>query len=728
VSFRRYDFIVFSDDWGRHPSSCQHLFKRIGRQHRVLWVNTIGLRAPKADRFTLLRGLDKLDQWKEPLRQVGDRMWVFSPIMLPAAGKGLVGKVNAAATVRAVRAVQRRLGLEKPILFTSVPNAADYAGKLNESAVVYYVTDDYSRWPGGDAEAITRADRELTRRCDLIFACTEALADSHRSSRAPTVLLPHGVDFEHFSRKHDAPDELAEIPAPRACFFGLIYEKVDLDGLQRLAEQKRELQLVMIGPVKTNVDALAGLPNVHFLGPKSYQRLPAYLQAMDVILVPYVCDEQIRASGPLKIRECLAVGKPTVAPAIPSLRQFDDCLFLYENRSDFVGKVDAVLRDGLNGQGQRMRRRVQAETWEARVQTVLAELDRLQNGRATGRIDGCKVTVESTLPQWTDYLNRHPHATVYADPRWAAVMKRAYGNRPLYLTARRGGKIVGVLQLVEQKSLLFGSHLCSLPYFDASGILADDADATGALIAEAGRLLKRQRLQWAELRQLEPLDETLPVRTDKVAMQLTLPPSGEQLWNQLKAKVRNQIRKAHRSALTVQRGGRELLNDFHAVYCRNMRDLGSPPHKRRFFELIADAFAAQVTLFVVRAGRQPVAAAWTLRDRNSLHVPWAASDRRFKPQCPNMLLYWSMLRYACESEARCFDFGRSTRGSGTYRFKKQWGAAEQPLYWHYIVANGAQPPNLRPESSKYRALVACWRRLPVGASSALGPLIISKLS
>ena len=130
----------------------------------------------------------------------------------------------------------------------------------------------------------------------------------------------------------------------------------------------------------------------------------------------------------------------------------------------------------------------------------------------------CKVTVTSDPPPWDAYLAGHPEAGVYHTPGWGTVMARAYGNEPFYLTAERDGQTVGHLQLVLQKSILFGKHLCSLPYFDAAGIVADDADACGALLAEARALGDRLGVEWAELRQLAPLDESIPVRSDKVAM------------------------------------------------------------------------------------------------------------------------------------------------------------------------------------------------------------------
>ena len=340
----------------------------------------------------------------------------------------------------------------------------------------------------------------------------------------------------------------------------------------------------------------------------------------------------------------------------------------------------------------------------------------------------CQVQVSGGVPDWRDYMAGQSGAGIYHDVRWGGIMQGAYGNAPFYLTARRGQAVVGTLQLVAQRSILFGSHLCSLPYFDAAGVLADDSQAEAAILDAAGRLAKDLGVGWVELRQVRTLGESLLARTDKVTLHLPLPGSSEGLWKGLKDKVRNQVRKAEKAGMTAEEGGPELLDDFHAVYSRNMRDLGSPPHGRKFFRLIAEAFPAAIRLFVVRQGRQAVAASLTLRDNHAVHVPWAGSDWRLSKFCPNMLLYWKMLAVSSDTGAACFDFGRSTPDEGTFRFKTQWGAEPVQLYWHFLMSEGKAMPDLRPDSPKYRFMVACWKKLPVRMARAIGPRIIGKLS
>lgn len=339
-----------------------------------------------------------------------------------------------------------------------------------------------------------------------------------------------------------------------------------------------------------------------------------------------------------------------------------------------------------------------------------------------------KVSVCDADPPWSEYLGRHPQATLFHDPRWGVVMEKAYGNRPYYLTARRGEAVVGVLPLVLQRSLLFGTHLCSIPYFDAAGILADDAEAARALTEEAAGLMGRVRARWVELRQGEPLGGDLETRTDKITLRLVLPGDSEALWNGFKTKIRTQIRRAKQEDPVVLRGGKEYLADFHDVYSRLMRDLGSPPHGTAFFDQILERFPQEAGIYLMRLGEQTLAAAFALTHAGTAYLPWSASDPRFRDLRATMWLYWTMLEDACNAKATCFDFGRSTRGSGTHEFKKKWGAEEVPLHWHYVLPPGGSVPDIGPDSPKYRLAVGVWRRLPLGVVRALGPRLIAKLS
>ena len=170
-------------------------------------------------------------------------------------------------------------------------------------------------------------------------------------------------------------------------------------------------------------------------------------------------------------------------------------------------------------------------------------------------------------------------------------------------------------------------------------------------------------------------------------------------------------------------GGEELLNDFYAVFSRNMRDLGTPVFSRRLFCGVLRHFAGSAEFCVVRAGRRPVAAALVCHGQGVTEVPSASSLREFNSTNANMYMYWQLLQRAVGRAQHTFDFGRSTVDSGTYRFKKQSGAEPHPAVWQYYVRRG-DVGDLRPENRKYQLAIRLWQRLPVCVANLLGPAIV----
>src|SRR5262249_40054882 len=149
--------------------------------------------------------------------------------------------------------------------------------------------------------------------------------------------------------------------------------------------------------------------------------------------------------------------------------------------------------------------------------------------------------------------------------------------------------------------------------------------------------------------------------SSKVHMRLALPLTAEQLWKQISAKVRNQVRKGQKSGLSVVWGSDELLPEFYAVFSHNMRDLGTPVDGQALLRTVLQQFPGGAELCVVRAEGQAAAAALLLHGKGVTEVPSASALRRYNPTCANMLLYWHLLERSVERRQSVFDFGRSTR-------------------------------------------------------------------
>ena len=324
---------------------------------------------------------------------------------------------------------------------------------------------------------------------------------------------------------------------------------------------------------------------------------------------------------------------------------------------------------------------------------------------------------------WDAYVHAHPDATAYHRFAWRSVFEGVFRHPGVYLAARAGGRMAGVLPLVAFSSAVFGRFAVSLPFVNYGGVLADSPPMARALANAAVGLARDRGWRHVELRHLAQAFPEWPSRRHKVAMWKSLPADPDALWASTDRKVRNLVRKAEKAGCVAQVGGIELVDDFYRVFAHNMRDLGTPVYPRRFFERVASACAGDARVHVVRVDGAPVAGSVTIAFREAIEVPWASSLRAHSDKAPNMLLYWSMLSDAVARGAGRFDFGRSTAGEGTFHFKRQWGAQPQPLVWEYLGETG-DLPDRGPANPRFRAAIAIWQRLPVRVATWCGPSIV----
>ena len=347
------DFIVFSDDWGRHPFSCQHIMRHFLPHNRLLWVHTIGLRTPRLTLHDLRRSAEKLASWAAPKREsqrpLPKNLRMLSPVMIPYAGFRPVRAFNRGSVVRAALAAMADWGLKNPILLATLPNAADYAGRFGESLTVYYCVDDFSLWPGmNQPELVKELEADMLKKADLVVATSKALCLSRTNGKRPSRLLSHGVDLEHFTTADAAngrPSALREIPGPIVGFFGLIDERLDRDLILRLLEQRPHWSFVFIGHSLVRLDALAAHPNFFRLPAVPYAELPRYAACFDVAIIPYVVNDLTRSINPLKLREYIATGRPVVATPLPEALRLAPAVRTGANVRAFLQAMEEALAD-----------------------------------------------------------------------------------------------------------------------------------------------------------------------------------------------------------------------------------------------------------------------------------------------------------------------------------------------------------------------------------------------
>ncbi len=339
------------------------------------------------------------------------------------------------------------------------------------------------------------------------------------------------------------------------------------------------------------------------------------------------------------------------------------------------------------------------------------------------RVHGEALREPEFLAAWSRFT-AHAHGS-YSGAAWLFATSRGLNHEPHVLVARRDGQWVGVLPLSLVRSALFGRFLVSLPYVNTAGVVTCDTAAAVGLVDQAVALADTLNVRFLELRHEHPVEHPRlnQQRTDKVHMRLPLPESSDTLWKNLTPKVRNQIRKGQKQDFEIHWGGLDVLDDFYAVFSRNMRDLGTPVFSRKLFSSILEAFPESAEFCTLSAGGKAVAGSLLIHSQGITQVPSASALREFNRQNANMLMYWQLLCRAIERGQTTFDFGRSSQESNTFRFKKQWGAEGAPAIWQYYVRKG-DVSEMRPESKKYQLLIKTWQRLPVRLTRWIGPPIV----
>lgn len=335
------------------------------------------------------------------------------------------------------------------------------------------------------------------------------------------------------------------------------------------------------------------------------------------------------------------------------------------------------------------------------------------------------ASLRARYPALTEFTLADRPAALSRHPRWLDVLQSAFGYKVFALTAVANGRVCGYLPLAFIDTLLFGRFLVGLPYLSSNGVVAAAPDVQSILVSRAAELADELNVKHLELRHETPIDhpKLTASLTTKVHMRLPLVGAPDLFWKQLDPKVRNQVRKGEKHHLRVDWGGAELLPRFYDVYCRNMRDLGTPPYGRALFRAIVDAFPADAEFAVVSADTRPVAAALLLHGSGVTEVPTASSLREFNATCANMLMYRHLIDRAIERGQCVFDFGRSTVDGPTYRFKKQWGAFPHAAHWQYYLRRGSVG-EMRPDHPRYRRMIQLWQKLPVPLTRVIGPPIV----
>jgi glycosyltransferase involved in cell wall biosynthesis len=373
--------VYFGNDWfAENRTSSHHIARRLAQRFPVLYVESPGLRAPKANTRDLRKIRQKLVAAAQPPRQIGERMWHTTVPQIPFRGLPLVTTVNPIIGALLLRRATRSLGFERTLSWFLAPDAGELAGRLGERMTVYYCTDNYSSFPGVNRQEVARLDRHLTTHAHQVFVSSPTLLEEKRALNPHTEVSPHGVDAAMFRQASDPNFPAAEatrgLARPVIGFFGLIEAWIDLDLVTALAKARPQWTFLMIGRVAVKLGEIKHLPNVVFAGPQPYESLAQWARSFDVAMIPYLRNQQVMNANPLKLREYLATGKPVVSVHTPEVERFAQHVRIAANAEEFLAQIEAALTDDTEAARVARMESIAGMSWDARVEWILSVVSR----------------------------------------------------------------------------------------------------------------------------------------------------------------------------------------------------------------------------------------------------------------------------------------------------------------------------------------------------------------
>lgn len=378
--------LVFADDWGRHPSSCQHLVRCLLDRHRVDWVNTIGTRTPSLNWSTVRRGFEKVGQWFRPAPPTSAahvNLQVLNPRMWPWFGSSFGRWLNRTLLVRQL-APRLRSMPELPVAVTTIPLVSELIGLLPVRRWVYYCVDDFGQWPGLDQATLQKMEKVLVDRADTIIAVSEVLQERVARMGRSSHLLTHGVDVDFWAK----PIERVQVPQldgmerPLMVFWGVLDRRMDTSFVAQLDKSMSRGTIVLAGPAAEFDPALDRIPRVRRLGPLHFEQLPRLARDAAVLVMPYADLPVTRAIQPLKLKEYLATGRPVVVRDLPATHGWSDCLDLADTANAFAQAVLRRVDTGLPAEQMAARTILTKESWEAKARQFA---DLVFNGEAAAK-------------------------------------------------------------------------------------------------------------------------------------------------------------------------------------------------------------------------------------------------------------------------------------------------------------------------------------------------------
>ena len=373
--------------WDSMVQREQHLMMGLSKFYRILFVD------PPLSFLTLSYGKIQGKKWnfRSRLHRVNEQLIVYTPPAFPPFSQNLlwIHRWNTRFLVFLITRLIQEFSFKNYILGISWPLWGSVLKELNPCLSYYDCSDDYSNFPGlrADKEILRRSQEDLLRSVDLVFCSGQRLKEAMAIFNPNCFLIPNGVDLlssKNDQRGGEVPADVTQVKRTILGYLGTVGEWVDFDTLRALAKARPDWSIVMIGPVTSRrfSSIMAEIPNLHWLGEKSYQELPDYLETFDVCLIPFKVNDFTEKIYPTKFHQYLGAGKPVVSSYLPDLEPFRPWVMFYHHWKEMEEVIERALKEDSKEKALERRKIAGENTWDQRVKSMIAIFNHYLEERA----------------------------------------------------------------------------------------------------------------------------------------------------------------------------------------------------------------------------------------------------------------------------------------------------------------------------------------------------------
>lgn len=326
---------------------------------------------------------------------------------------------------------------------------------------------------------------------------------------------------------------------------------------------------------------------------------------------------------------------------------------------------------------------------------------------------------------WNRFVYDSSDATFFHLTTWKEVIESAFWHQCHYLYVEQDGAILGILPLAHIKSRIFSNALMSTPFCVYGGAVAVEERAYEMLERAAENLARKLGVDYLEMRNFSPRRTDWVQKSLYVTFRKSLSTDVEENFRSIPRKQRAMVRKGIEAGLKAETD--VDVGRLYQAYGESLRNLGTPVFSKKYLKLLKEKFGDDCEILTITKGDELVASVMSFYFKDEVLPYYGGGVAAAREVKGNDFMYWELMKRACDRGIKIFDYGRSKRDSGSYRFKKHWGFEPAPLHYEYLLVKAGEMPDLSPTNPRYKKAIAAWKRLPLAVTNGIGPWLARSL-